>query len=146
MRTSAAYFFVCLATLSVLIARAAPPALSAADAWIRATPGADVAAAYLTLHNAGTQPVTIVGVRSPLAATAMIHETKLVGMQSTMRAREQLRLAPGETVRFAPGGLHVMLHMLTHPLKPGDEVPLVLLLEDGGTLELTARVRPLGED
>jgi copper(I)-binding protein len=126
--------------------RAAAPALSAADAWVRATPGAEVAAAYLTLRNGGAQPITIVGVRSPLAGMAMIHETKLVGTQSTMRAHEQLRLAPGETVRLAPGGLHVMLHMLAHPLKAGDEVPLVLLLEDGGTLEVTARVRPLGQE
>ncbi len=146
MRISAAYLFVCLATLAVLIARAAAPALIATDAWVRATPGADIAAAYLTLRNEGTQPLIIVGVRSPLAGMAMIHETKLVGTQSTMRAREQLRLAPGETVRFAPGGLHVMLHGLAHPLKPGDAVPLVLLLEDGGTLEVTARVRPLGQD
>jgi hypothetical protein len=140
------YLFVCLVTLAAIAVRATTPALSAADAWVRATPGADVAAAYLTLRNVGTQPITIVGVRSPLAGMAMIHETKLVGTQSTMRAREQLRLAPGETVRFAPGGLHVMLHMLAHPLKPGDEVPLVLLLEDGGTLEVTARVHPLGQD
>jgi copper(I)-binding protein len=140
------YLFVCLATLAAIGLHATTFALSAADAWVRATPGADVAAAYLTLHNAGAQPITIVGVRSPLAGMAMIHETKLVGTQSTMRAREQLRLAPGETVRFAPGGLHVMLHMLAHPLKPGDEVPLVLLLKDGGTLEVTARVHPLGQD
>jgi copper(I)-binding protein len=140
------YLFVCLATLAAIGLHATTPALSAADAWVRATPGADVAAVYLTLRNTGAQPITIVGVRSPLAQMAMIHETKLVGTQSTMRPREQLRLAPGETVRFAPGGLHVMLHMLAHPLKPGDEVPLVLLLEDGGTLEVTARVHPLGQD
>jgi periplasmic copper chaperone A len=140
------YLFVCLVTLAAIAVRATTPALSAADAWVRATPGADVAAAYLTLRNVGTQPITIVGVRSPLAGMAMIHETKLVGTQSTMRAREQLRLAPGETVRFAPGGLHVMLQMLAHPLKPGDEVPLVLLLEDGGTLAVTARVHALGQD
>ena len=146
MRTRAVYLFLCLATLAAIGLHAATPALSAADAWVRATPGADVAAAYLTLRNAGAQPITIVGVRSPLAQMAMIHETKLVGTQSTMRPREQLRLAPGETVRFAPGGLHVMLHRLAHPLKPGDEVPLVLLLEDGGTLEVTARVHPLGQD
>jgi periplasmic copper chaperone A len=146
LRIPVAYLFVGFATLTHVVVGAAAPALIAADAWVRATPGADVAAAYLTLRNGGTQPITIVGVRSPLAAMAMIHETKLVGTQSTMRAREQLRLAPGETVRFAPGGLHVMLHMLAHPLNPGDEVPLVLLLEDGGTLAVTARVRPLGQD
>jgi len=133
-----------LASLSRLIAAAQPSALSAQDAWIRATPGVDVAAVYLTLHNSGTQPVVVSGVRSPAAGVAMIHMTAMVNGQSTMRAHESLRIAPGETVRFAPGGLHIMLH-LEHPLTPGDEVPLVLLLENGSSLSVVARVRALGD-
>ena len=126
-----------------MLAWATPPALTVTDAWVRVTPGAEVAAAYLTLHNGGPQPVNIVGVSSPLAAVAMIHETRLVGTQSTMRAREELVVAAGATLRFAPGGLHVMLQGLSQALKPGDTVPLLLLLDGGRTLAVTARVRPL---
>jgi copper(I)-binding protein len=36
-----------------------------------------------------------------------------------------------------------MLQALAHPLAAGDEVPLVLLLAGGGSLAVTARVRPL---
>ena len=139
----------CLALLAALgpaLTGAAPaPALSAQDAWVRATPGVDVAAAYLTLHNGGTRPVVVSGVSSPAAAAAMIHESTLVNGQSTMRAHEPLRIGAGETVRFAPGGLHIMLHMLKRPLAAGDEVPLVLLLADGASLTVTARVRALGD-
>ena len=130
--------------MAALATAAAPPALSAQDAWVRATPGVDVAAAYLTLHNGGTQPVVVSGVSSPAAGAAVIHETTLVNGQATMRAHEPLRIAPGETVRFAPGGLHIML-TLKRPLAPGDEVPLVLQLEGGASLEVTARVRALGD-
>jgi copper(I)-binding protein len=135
----------CLALLSLLAPAGAaqPPALSAHDAWIRATPGVDVAAAYLTLHNGGTQVVVLSGVSSPEAASAMLHETRIVNGQSTMRPHEPLRIAPGETVRLAPGGLHIMLHNLKRPLAAGDEVPLVLLLEGAGNLTVMARVRPL---
>ena len=126
-----------------MLARAAAPALTASDAWVRVTPGAEVAAAYLTLHNGGSEPVSIVGVRSPLASMAMIHETRLLGTQSSMRPRTELVVAPGETLKLAPGGLHVMLHALSGSLKPGDEVPLTLLLKGGATLAVTARVRPL---
>ena len=84
--------------------------------------------------------------RSPDAGVAMIHETTIVNGQSTMRPHEPLRIAPGETVRFAPGGLHIMLHALKRPLAAGDEVPLVLLLEDGGSLTVQARVRALGDE
>jgi periplasmic copper chaperone A len=140
----------CLVLLAALMsaftsAAAVSPTLSAQDAWVRATPGVDVAAAYLTLHNGGTQPVVVTRVSSPAAGAAMIHETTLVNGQSTMRAHEPLRIGAGETVRFAPGGLHIMLHMLKRPLAAGDEVPLVLLLEGGASLTVTARVRALGD-
>ena len=139
----------CLALLATVppgLTSAAPAsALSAQDAWVRATPGVDVAAAYLTLHNGGTEPVVVSGVSSPVAAAAMIHESTLVNGQSTMRAHEPLQIGAGETVRFAPGGLHIMLHMLKRPLAAGDEVPLVLLIAGGGSLTVTARVRALGD-
>ena len=139
----------CLALLAALLpvldSAATPPALSAQDAWVRATPGAEVAAAYLTLHNGGTQPVVVSGVSSPAAAAAMIHESTLVNGQSTMRAHEPLRIGAGETVRFAHGGLHIMLQRLKRPLTTGDEVPLVLQLEGGARLTVTARVRALAD-
>jgi copper(I)-binding protein len=140
----AAWLVLLTTLIPAFTAAAPPPALSAQDAWVRATPGVEVAAAYLTLHNGGTQPVVVNGVTSPAAGAAMIHESSLVNGQSTMRAHEPLRIGAGETVHFAPGGLHIMLHMLKRPLAPGDEVPLVLLLEGGGSLTVTARVRALG--
>jgi copper(I)-binding protein len=141
---SAAWLVLLTTLIPAFTAAAPPPALSAQDAWVRATPGVEVAAAYLTLHNGGTQPVVVNGVTSPAAGAAMIHESSLVNGQSTMRAHEPLRIGAGETVRFTPGGLHIMLHRLKRPLAPGDEVPLVLLLEGGGSLTVTARVRALG--
>jgi hypothetical protein len=63
-----------------------------------------------------------------------------------MRPRQRLRVGAGETLRLAPGGLHVMLQGLTRPLTPGEEVPLLLLLEGGASLAVTAHVRALGED
>ena len=145
MRDCAAFSVACLALLACTAVLAVAPLLTAQDAWIRATPGSDVAAAYLTLHNTGPDPVVVVGVRSARAGHAMIHETSIANGQSTMRPHEPLRIAGGATVRLAPGGLHIMLQMLTGPLAPGDEVPLQLLLQGGGTLTVSARVRALGD-
>jgi copper(I)-binding protein len=146
LQTRAVLFAACLALLCAGGAAAQSPALQVTDAWVRATPGADVAAAYFTVHNAGGTAVTLSGVRSALAASAMIHESKLDHGHSSMRPHEPLSVAPGATVRLAPGGLHVMLLKLVHPLTPGDEVPLLLLLAGGGTVAVTARVRPLSAD
>jgi hypothetical protein len=124
-------------------AHAAPPDIAVTDAWIRAIPGSAVAAAYFDAHNNGSQPLTIVGIRSSAAASAMIHETTMAGTRSLMRAHEQLTLPPGQTVHLSPGGMHVMLTDLKQPLKPGDEVQLLLLFQDGTSRAITARVRPL---
>jgi copper(I)-binding protein len=117
------------------------------DAWVRATtPGSDVAAVYLTLHNVSTSSVTVTGVQSSVAQGAMIHETTVQGGQSRMRPHERLLIAAGETLRLMPGGLHVMLHGLTQPLVTGQSVPLDLLLAGKPTLHVVATVRPLSAE
>ena len=120
--------------------------LVAQNAWVRATPGADMAAAYLTLRNVSPNAVTVTGIDSPVASHAMIHETTVQGGQSRMRPHEPLVVAPGMTVKFEPGGLHVMLHDLKQPLTVGQNVPLLITLAGGGTLQVTAAVRPLSAE
>jgi periplasmic copper chaperone A len=139
----AAVVSFCVAVLftSVAISQTAP--LVAQDAWVRATPGSDLAAAYLTLRNVSANPVIVTSVQSPLAGHAMIHETTVQEGQSRMRPHEQLVIAAGKTVKLEPGGLHVMLHDLTKPLSVGQSVPLTITLAGGGTLQVTAQVRPL---
>ena len=144
MRARLTALIACL--LLIPLARGAAPPLRVTDAWVRATPGSDVAAAYMTLQNDGRTVLRIVGVRSSLAGHAMIHETRLESGKSIMRVHEPLEIAPGQSVRLAPGGLHVMLHMLAHPLAVGEQVPLELLLEGGASVALSARVRPLNAE
>lgn len=117
--------------------------LLATDAWVRVTPGSDVAAAYLTLRNTGKKTVTVVSVDCSDASMAMIHETTVKGGISRMRPHEQLVVPPGATVKLEPEGLHIMLHGVTKPLAPGASVPLVLRLSDGTSVQVAALVRPL---
>ncbi len=119
--------------------------LVAAGAWIRQpAPGTDVAAVYLSIQNVGTKAVKLTGVESSAAAMAMLHETQESGGQSRMRPLSAVSLAPGAAVAFSPGGKHIMLHGLTHPLQVGERVPLVLQFTGGIRLHVTAVVRPLG--
>ncbi len=129
--------------LCSVMVMAQSPALIAQDAWVRQVPGSDVAAVYLTLRNPTTKPVSIVGVESSLASHAMIHETQTESGQSRMRPHEQLVVPPGKTVKLEPGGLHIMLHGVTHPAAVGQSVPLALLLADGNRIQVAAVVRPL---
>lgn len=135
--------------LALLLAALAPCAQAAgvavSDAWVRATPpGVRVAALYLTLRNDGDRPEVLVGLESPLAGHAMVHETRIEQGRSRMRPVAQLRIAPRGTVRLAPGGLHVMLHDLKDDLPVGRRIPLMLRFASGETVRAAAVVRPLG--
>jgi copper(I)-binding protein len=97
------------------------------------------------LRNLNATAVTVTGVQSPMASSAMIHETSVQGGLSRMRPHEQLVVPPGSVVKLQPGGLHVMLH-LKQPLTVGQTVPLVLSLAGGTRLQVSALVRPLNSE
>src|SRR5688572_5357597 len=77
-------------------------ALIVQDAWIRKPPGVNTAAAYFVLQNTGSLPLKVIGVSSPIADHVMVHETSVVQGQSRMRMRDEVVVAPGKTVTFAP--------------------------------------------
>jgi periplasmic copper chaperone A len=107
-------------------------------------PGSDVAAVYLTLHNPGNAPQVIIGVESPLARSAMLHQSTVVGGTARMRPIPRLPIAAGQTLVLAPEGLHIMLAGLRQRVQIGQDVPLVLILADRRKIDARVRVRPTG--
>lgn len=84
--------------------------LTITDAWIREPPpGAKAVALYMRLGNEGDGSVVVDAVSSPSFEHGMLHETVTDGDRVSMRHVDELRLAPGEQVELAPGGLHAML-------------------------------------
>ena len=133
-----------LAVVPAAVPAQATATLVVQNPWIRKPPpGLDTVAVYFTLKNVSKRAVFVVGVTSPLATSAMMHETSMVEGQSRMRMRERVTVPGGSEVAFAPEGLHVMLSGVSRPLEVGDKVPLTLELEHGGSLDLVATVRPL---
>jgi copper(I)-binding protein len=126
---------------ALLLAQTA--SLVAKDAWVRKPPAGETAAVYFVLTNNGAQPATVIGVTSPIAESAMIHETSIVDGQSRMRMKDRILVPPGKSVTFGPEGLHVMFVGFRYDVKVGDNVPLTLQLEGGGKLAISAVVRPL---
>jgi copper(I)-binding protein len=94
-------------------------------AWARATSAsAQTGAAYLVVHGVAGDAVT--GFSTPAAGSAMLHRSQSVGGVMEMRPVENLPLQAGQDVKLSPGGLHVMLMGLKHPLKAGDHFPLTV--------------------
>jgi copper(I)-binding protein len=134
-----------LAVVSPLSSAQTATPLVVENAWIRKPPpGLDSAALYFTVKNpAKNRDLAIVGARSALAASAMIHESSTVNGQSRMRMKSTVTIPRGQSVVFGPEGLHVMLTGLTKPLEVGDRVPVTLELDHGGPIDMIAIVRPL---
>ena len=124
--------------------------LSVSSAWMRATvAGQESAAAYMTLLT--QEKMTLVGVTSTQAASAVLHEMILEGGVMKMRVQPRLELLPGRTIILKPGSYHIMLSGLKQTLSPGQTFPLTLHMEDAmgkpGVLEIRAQVRSLnGQD
>ncbi len=110
-------------------ADASAEAVRITHAWARASvPGQKATGAFMTL-TANT-PLQLVGVASPVAGVAEVHEMARDGDVMRMRAVPALALPADKAVELKPGGYHLMLMDLKQPLKAGDTVPLSLTLRD----------------
>ena len=128
---------------AVLLAGAAPkPGVEVTGAWIRATqPGAPAGAAYATLTNTGPAPDRLIGVATPAAGMAHLHQSVRKDGMASMKATPVLDLPAGRPTALAPGDYHIMLMGLTRPLAAGDRVPMTLTFETAGKKTVTFAVR-----
>lgn len=114
-------------------------------AWARATPPRPpVGGAYLTVTNTGSQSDVLVGAESDVAKSVELHAHMKDGEVMRMAALSSIEVRPGQTVTFAPGGLHVMLIGLKAPLKEGTSFPLTLDFATAGKLTVTVDVKKIG--
>jgi hypothetical protein len=112
-------------------------------AWVRLPPPvSDTAAAYMQFHNPAARDVRIVGVSADVAMSAMMHSMA----DGTMKALPTLTVPAGGRVAFAPGGMHIMLMGLKHPLSAGETVHIELRYADGSRQRMTAVVRDARPD
>lgn len=88
------------------------------------------AGVFFELTNGGKEPVTLVSAYVEGAASAEIHETA----GGTMKKRESIEVAPGATLTFARGGLHVMAFDLSEDLTEGGTTEMTLTFSDGDKL------------
>lgn len=127
---------------AVFAAQAAPRAACmpvVRGAWVRMTPTMPMGAAYFVLENPCRTAAAVTGAASPDFADVSVHETRIEGGVSRMRALPRVELAPGARVAFEPGGRHVMLMAPTRAT--GATVRLELRLADGRVLKVDAPVR-----
>jgi copper(I)-binding protein len=100
------------------------------NAWARATvQGQKATGAFMTLT--AKDNAKLVGVSSPVAGVAEIHEMKVEKDVMKMAALPNgLDLPAGKAVELKPGSYHVMLMDLKAPLTKDSTVPVTLTFQD----------------
>ena len=111
-----------------------PAAPVVENAWVRASvPGQRGTGGFMRIT--AREATQLVGVASPAAGVAEVHEMKMDGDVMRMRALPALDLPAGRTVELKPGGLHLMLQELRQPLAAGAKVPLTLVFRNAKGVE-----------
>ena len=121
-------------------------AIEIGQPWTRATPPtAESGGGYLVLKNTGTTPDRLIAVKSPAADRVEIHEMKMDGNIMRMREVEKgIEIPPGATVELKPGGFHVMFMGLKAPFAKEAKVPLTLVFEKAGSIDVDLMVQAMG--
>lgn len=116
-------------------ALAADQAVDVKNAWVRATVKGQMATgAFMTLT--AKQGATLVGVASPVAGVAQVHEMKMdAGVMKMGEVKGGLVLPVGKAVELKPGGSHLMLMDLKAPLAKDGAVPVTLTFKDAKGVE-----------
>ena len=113
------------------------------DAWARATvQGQKATGAFMKIT--AKDNAKLVGVSSPVAGVAEIHEMKMDKDVMKMAALPNgLDLPAGKAVELKPGGYHVMLMDLKAPLAKDSTIPLTLTVQDAKGVKSTVELKLL---
>ena len=120
--------------------------LEISQPWTRATPAtAQTGGGFLTITNKGTTPDRLIAARSPASNKVEVHEMKMDGNVMKMRELEKgLEIPAGATVTLKPGGYHIMFMGLKAPLAKDSKVPVTLVFEKAGSIDVELKVEAIG--
>jgi copper(I)-binding protein len=95
-------------------------------------------AVYFDIANAGDGNMVVRAVSVAGASSAMLHNAE-------MQELTQVMVPPGETVKFAPGGQHVMAMQLDDTVKAGGTAEVTVTFVGGDKVSFPAEVRAAGD-
>lgn len=116
--------------------------ITVTEQWAKAA-DSGMSAAFGTVHNSGSSPVTITSASSTASARVELHEVATDTAGSTvMRPKAGGFVIPaGAALDLKPAGEHLMFMELHGPLRTGTQAPITLTFDDGSSTTFTAGVR-----
>lgn len=122
-------------------ALAAPASVMVSDCWVRLLPGTLPSGGYFSVMNMSDKAVNLVGVQTDAFGMAMLHETQSNGSTSTMVMVDKAPVPANGTLKFAPGGYHLMLEKPRQSIKVGTSVPMTFEFDDGEKVTSECKVK-----
>jgi copper(I)-binding protein len=112
------------------------------DAWVRVpAPSKTETALYMVIENRSSQKRALVGASSDLAGKIELHQMRMDGKVMSMTPVKEITIPAGGKATLSPSGYHMMMFRLTTKPAVGDNVNLILKLDDGTTVPVMATVR-----
>ncbi len=108
-----------------------------------AEPVAGSSQIVLSITNTGDGDDALTGVATDAAVGIELHETRIEDQRATMVALDEVPLPAGTTVRFRPGGLHLMMIGPADEVEVGSTFEVTLEFDRSAPITTTAEVRDL---
>ncbi|MCE8547199.1 copper chaperone PCu(A)C [Ruegeria pomeroyi] len=127
------------ATLTLATAAWAGETIVVDDAYARASgANAKAGAAFMMIRNTGAEDDRLVDARSDVAAKVELHTHKIndQGVAQMMHVPEGFDIPAGGMHALARGGDHVMFMGIKAPFEQGALVPVTLVFEKAGEIEV----------
>ena len=104
--------------------------------------GAQTGAAFMAIHNHGDTDDALIGVRSPAARRVELHQHVMTadGVMSMTAVTDPVIIPAGGEILLDRGGYHIMFMGLAAPFEDGALIPLTLVFEHAGEIEVAVPV------
>ena len=110
------------------------------DAWIRPS-RVENSAAYMVIDNTGSALDRLMSVQTAACERVELHRIEKIRGFFRMSPVEAIDIPAESSTVLKPGGMHLMLMKLNHPLKNGDKVTLELNFDKADPMTIQAQVR-----
>lgn len=117
--------------LASLASCSQPAGLAVQDAWTRDTVGRTSNAAVFMTIRAGNSD-RLIAASTPVARKTDLMTMRIRGGVMGMEYVQAIDIPASTSVSLNPGGLHVWLDGLDHPLRAGETLPLTLKFQKAG--------------
>ncbi|MEM8744131.1 MAG: copper chaperone PCu(A)C [Pseudomonadota bacterium] len=114
--------------------------------WVRTTIPDRPSAGYMKIQNTGGTADAIVSASSPDAERIELHTHLMENGVMKMRPVEKIEVPANGSAELKSGGLHLMIFGVKKPLKDGEALPITVVFEKAGPVEMDFKITSIARD